>query len=262
MLDARGQTDAARTQAPARLPVLVVLHQAHSTPGRVGWELRRLGHQLDVRRPHNGDRLPETLAGHAGAVIFGGPGSANDANPVVRAEVEWIKVALRERKPLLGICLGAQMLALHLGAKVAPHPNGWAEIGYHPIRPLDRDRLGEDAPDHVYQWHREGFELPSGARLLASADGPFPIQAFGYGEGAIGLQFHPEITYAMVGRWTVRSAHRLSLPGAQDRSAQLEGHMVHAPKVQRWLAGFLPRWLAGTGFAANQHVDNSAILQV
>jgi GMP synthase (glutamine-hydrolysing) len=101
----------------------------------------------------------------------------------------------------------------------------------------------------VYQWHREGFELPHGASLLASAEGPFPVQAFSYGGTAIGVQFHPEITYAMVSRWTVRSAHRLSLPGAQDRAAQLESHIAHAPTVQRWLAAFLPRWL-GSGMSS------------
>ena len=63
-----------------RLPVLIVLHQETSTPGRVGNALRALGHSLDIRRPRFGDPLPETLAHHAGAVIFGGPMSANDSD--------------------------------------------------------------------------------------------------------------------------------------------------------------------------------------
>src|ERR1700758_5855935 len=109
------------------LPVLIVLHQETSTPGRIGNALRALGYRLDIRRPRFGDPLPETLAGHAGAVIFGGPMSANDPDDYVRAEIEWIKVPLREGKPFLGICLGAQMLARHLGATVAAHPEGAAE---------------------------------------------------------------------------------------------------------------------------------------
>ena len=121
------------------LPVLVVLHQENSTPGRVGNALRALGHRLDVRRPRFGDPLPETLDDHAGAVIFGGPMSANDPDDYVRREIDWIAVPLREQRPFMGICLGAQMLAMQLGARVAPHPEGRAEIGYYPIRPTPRD---------------------------------------------------------------------------------------------------------------------------
>ena len=119
------------------LPVLIVLHQESSTPGRVGNALRALGHPLDIRRPRFGDALPETLDEHAGAVIFGGPMSANDGDDYVRREIDWIEVPLREQRPFLGICLGAQMLARQLGARVAPHPQGRAEIGYYPIRPTE-----------------------------------------------------------------------------------------------------------------------------
>ena len=121
--------------AESLLPVLIVLHQETSTPGRVGNALRALGHGLDIRRPRFGDALPETLDGHAGAVIFGGPMSANDPDDFVRREIDWIAVPLREQRPFLGICLGAQMLAMQLGARVAPHPEGRAQIGYYPIRP-------------------------------------------------------------------------------------------------------------------------------
>ena len=117
------------------LPVLIVLHQESSKPGRVGNALRALGHPLDIRRPRFGDALPETLDQHAGAIIFGGPMSANDGDEYVRREIDWIEVPLREQRPFLGICLGAQMLAKQLGARVAPHPEGRAEIGYYPIRP-------------------------------------------------------------------------------------------------------------------------------
>src|SRR5215472_12813030 len=118
----------------ALLPVLVVLHQETSSPGRVGNALRALGHDLDIRRPRFGDPLPETLDAHAGAVIFGGPMSANDGDGYISREIDWIEVPLREQRPFLGICLGAQMLAKQLGAGVAPHPQGRAEIGYYPIR--------------------------------------------------------------------------------------------------------------------------------
>src|SRR5579863_9645731 len=99
------------------LPVLVILHQETSTPGRIGNALRALGYPLDIRRPRFGDALPTTLEQHAGAVIFGGPMSANDTDEFIRREIDWIAVPLLERRPFLGICLGAQMLARQLGAR-------------------------------------------------------------------------------------------------------------------------------------------------
>ena len=153
-------------------PILIVLHQEHSTPGRVGNALRQRGYPLDIRRPRFGDPLPETMADHAGAVIFGGPMSANDEDDrSSRQEIDWIAVPLKEQKPFLGICLGAQMLARHLGGPVFCHADGQVEVGYYPIRPTAAGRAVCDPwPDYVYQWHREGFDLPPGAELLAEGD--------------------------------------------------------------------------------------------
>src|SRR5690606_31468966 len=224
--------------------VLVILHQLHSNPGHVGHWLRMRGYTLDIRRPRFGDPLPETLEHHAGAIIFGGPMSANDPDDYIRLETEWIGVALKERKPFLGICLGAQMLARQLGARVYEHPEQRVEIGYHPIRPTPHARNFGNWPGRVYQWHREGFDRPRGATVLATADGPFENQAVIYGETAVGVQFHPEITYAMVKRWSGSHPQRLALPGAQDRPSQLSDHLAHGPNVRRWLDTFMPRWLA------------------
>jgi GMP synthase (glutamine-hydrolysing) len=232
------------TAAADRKPVVVVLHQLHSNAGHIGQWLTAHGHTLDVRRPRFGDALPETLEHHAGAIIFGGPMSANDAEDFVKTETEWIGVALRQKKPFLGVCLGAQMLAKHLGARVYEHPDRHVEIGYHPIRPTPCGRRFGSWPERVYQWHREGFDLPHGATVLAAADGPFANQACAYGTTAIGIQFHPEITYAMVSRWSVHNSHRLTQRGAQDRRSQLADHIAHAPSVRRWLHSFLARWIA------------------
>lgn len=233
-------------------PVLVVLHQERSSPGRVGRLLVERGYRLDVRRPCLGDRLPETLQHHAGAVIFGGPQSANDDHDYVRAEIDWINVPLREKKPFLGICLGAQMLARNLGAAVAPHPDGLVEIGYYPIRATgagsailgssDQDEACDLWPDHVYHWHREGFELPAGGELLATGDS-FPNQAFRYGPAAFGIQFHPEVTHQMMCRWTVIGSERMSLPGARPSHAHFLDRLQHDGRIRRWLDVFLDRWL-------------------
>ena len=158
-------------------PVLIIVHQEHSSPGRVGQVLAKHGYPLDIRRPRFGDPLPETMDAHAGAVIFGGPQSANDTDDFLKAETDWIGVPLREKKPFLGICLGAQMMARHLGARVYPHPQGHAEVGYYPIRPTAAGReVCPEWPDHVYQWHREGFDLPAGGELLAEGDALSPCR--------------------------------------------------------------------------------------
>lgn len=229
-------------------PVLLVLHQEHSTPGRVGRLLAERGHPLDIRRPRFGDVLPCTMENHAGAVIFGGPMSANDCDDFVKLETEWIATALKEAVPYLGICLGAQMLANQLGGRVYAHPEGRAEIGYYPLALTDHGSEVEASmrqpwPTHVYQWHREGFDCPNGARCLATG-GDFPVQAIQAGPAAFGIQFHPEVTPAMMYRWTTRAHERLVLPGAQPRHAHFEGWYQHDRAVAAWLGAFLDHWLA------------------
>jgi GMP synthase (glutamine-hydrolysing) len=252
------QRDARQTErprgTPPLAPILVVLHQEQSTPGRIGRLLQARGHKLDCRRPRFGDPLPSTLAGHAGAVIFGGPMSANDGDDFVRQEIDWVGVALKEEKPFLGICLGAQMLARHLGARVYSHAEGRAEIGYYPLVPTQAGRqleseLGVAWPGHVYHWHREGFDCPPCSKTLAQGD-DFPTQAIRVGRSAFGIQFHPEVTHAMMCRWTVRGHERLSLPGAQDRARQIEGRFMHDGAVRAWLDGFLDHWLAASASSA------------
>ena len=224
-------------------PILVILHSEASTPGRIGHMLCCRGHALDIRRPCLGEDLPETMAEHAGAVIFGGPMSANDSDPWITREIDWIGVPLTEDKPFLGVCLGAQMMAKQLGGAVSPHSGGEVEIGYYPIRP---DPAGEALgpwPQHVYHWHREGFSLPQGAERLATG-ATFENQGMRYGKRAFGIQFHPEVTRHTMHRWTVLGAHRFVMPGAQDREAHLDGNLVHDGSVRAWLSGFLDRWLA------------------
>jgi GMP synthase (glutamine-hydrolysing) len=223
--------------------ILAVLHQENSSPGRIGRLLRDAGMEIDIRRPRYGDLLPADLGDHAGTIIFGGPMSANDEDDYLRREIDWIGVSLREDKPFMGICLGAQMLARHLGHRVYRHPHGKVEIGYHPIRPTEAGRscCNHLFPEQVYQWHREGFDLPCGADLLAEGL-EFEVQAFGYGR-AFGFQFHPEVTYAMICGWTVRNSDRLSEDGAHPAHLHQEGWFRHDAAMAGWLAAFLGFWL-------------------
>ena len=174
--------------------------------------------------------------------MFGGPQSANDDHlPGIRAELDWLeRTALPAGIPLLGICLGAQMIARVLGSRVGPHPDGLVEIGYHPVYPTAAGASYFEGATMFYQWHRETFEIPAGAVHLAHNDA-FDAQAFRYDGHVYGIEFHPEMTLSMVERWTAseKGEPMLTLPGAQSREAQLEGYQRYAARSDRWLGRFL-----------------------
>jgi GMP synthase (glutamine-hydrolysing) len=231
----------ASSAAPPK--ILIVLHQEHSSPGKLGQMLKAKGFELDICKPRFGDPLPETMDEHAGAVIFGGPMSANDPDEFLRAETEWIGVTLKEGAPFLGVCLGAQMLVKHLGGTVTGHCDGCAEIGFYRLEATEAGRRIGEWPEMVYQWHREGFDLPKDATLLARGD-IFENQAFSVNDTAFGIQFHGELTYAMACRWTVRGAARFDLPKAQSRPEHMAGWFRYDPAIRAWLWNFLDTWLA------------------
>ncbi len=226
----------------SRPKILAVLHQEHSSCGRLGHMLQAMGYDIDIRRPPLGHALPETMDEHAGAIIFGGPMSANDNEEFVKREIDWISVPLKENKPYLGICLGAQMLSKQLGGSVAANKDEYAEIGYYPLHATPEGMSCFDWPQMVYQWHREGFTLPSGAKLLATGE-QYENQAMQVGDKAYGIQFHPELTFAMVYRWTVKAEHRFCLNGAQPRASHIAGRLLHDAAVRLWLASFLDQWV-------------------
>jgi GMP synthase (glutamine-hydrolysing) len=95
----------------------------------------------------------------------------------------------------------------------------------------------------VYQWHREGMTIPDCCELLATND-RYPVQGFRCGPSAFGFQFHPEVTLEMKGIWTLSAAERLKMPGAQQRGVHLSMHALYDPPLDRWINGFLDRWLA------------------
>jgi GMP synthase (glutamine-hydrolysing) len=238
--------------------ILVILHQETSSPGRVGYVLRQMGYRLDIRRPSLGDALPQNLDEYAGLIVFGGPMSANDNDDWLLNELKLIERAVVQQTPYLGLCLGAQMLCRVLGARVYKHPAEQVEIGYYPIWPTEHGETFSNSisahwPSHVYHWHREGFDLPKGATALA--EGPtFPLQAYEFQKSAFGLQFHPEVTYAMMCRWTVRAYERMQHPGSREPREHLSGWFEHDHAVAKWLQPFLKYWLA-----QDQRLSHSAL---
>jgi GMP synthase-like glutamine amidotransferase len=133
---------------------------------------------------------------------MGGPMSVNDPLEYLRREEDYIREAVRRRVHVLGICLGAQLIAKALGAEVRPNraPEiGWFEVRFTPS--ASRDLLfGGLAAETVFHWHSETFDLPPGAELLASSD-LCRNQAFRIGDLVYGMQFHPEVTPEMIADW-------------------------------------------------------------
>lgn len=225
--------------------ILCIVHQKHSRTRRVGRFLKRKGYTLDVRRPCLGHELPQTLDDHAGVVVFGGPQSAYEYEKFdfIRRELDWMPKVLDSGVPFLGICLGCQMLAQVLGGRVHPHAEGLFEVGYFPVYPTDAgaEIFGDTDVIHAYQWHKDGYEVPDSATVLARGD-RFANQAFRYGQSAYGVQFHPELTPNTMERWS-GFAHKRAVPGAQALDEMKSVRDAHDHNVRRWLDGFLDHWL-------------------
>lgn len=183
-------------------PVLVLTHAPHEGPGAIARALDapyRVRTVLDDPEP----RLPRPDE-LAGVVVMGGPMDADDVagHPGLAAERALLADAVAADVPVLGVCLGHQLLALALGARL--RRRSAREIGFAPVRVVADDPvlrgLGApgDAPT-VLHWHSDEVDLPPGATLLASTDAT-QVQAFRHGS-AVGLQFHPELDVAMLDLW-------------------------------------------------------------
>ncbi len=242
--------------------ILFIFHKSTTNPGPVGKLLKQWGYELDIRVPNEGTQFPSTMNEHEGAISFGGSMSANDSEtlPFIRTELDWIPKVIESGKPFLGICLGAQLLARALGAKVARHSEGKVEIGYHPIIPTFTGSKYFDSQLSFYHWNSEGFELPSDAVKLASGE-MFENQAFRYGKNAYGVQFHPEISRSILEEWAATTdleiERKLKLPGAQSWDEQIEKHLHYAPVVENWLNSFLSLWLGETANSKNEPIISS-----
>ena len=226
--------------------ILSIVHQKSSTPGRIGELLMERGHELQRCCPHMGEALPTELDRYDACVVFGGPQSATDCHlPGIRAELNWLEQhALPAQIPLLAICLGAQLLARVLGARVGPRGDELVEIGYKSIQATKTGHAFMGGVEHFYQWHSETFAIPAGAAHLARSD-DFDGQAFAWDEHAWAIEFHPEMTLEMINRWCTsdNGSKKLSLRGAQAHADQLTDFARHAPRTDQWLTHFFDQYL-------------------
>ncbi len=187
-----------------RRKVLILLHAESEGPGTLGTFLEARAAQVQILRLFAGEKIrrkPEELAA---AVSMGGPMNVyeEDRYPFLREETQFLQRAVAAGLPVLGVCLGAQMIAKACGARVRKSPQkevGWFEVSLTRAGRLDPLLAGLPETFWVLQWHEDMFEVPEGGRLLASAAG-CPHQAFRC-RNAYGLQFHVEATREMLSEW-------------------------------------------------------------
>jgi len=182
-------------------PILILQHEESCPPGLIGDYLRDIGLPVDLRKLHEGDGLPETLSGHAAVVALGGDMNVGEEErfPFLLEERRVLETALRDEVPVLGVCLGAQQLAVAAGGSVRLRDE--VEVGWYTIGTAQPDGLlvGIHRRDLVFHWRRYCCLPPQDAVVVAMRDGE--PQVFRWGERAWGIQFHPEIDRQTVLGW-------------------------------------------------------------
>ena len=226
--------------------VLIIQHQAGEGPGTIEEELLGAGHKVRKVRVDEGDKVPREVGPLSGLVVMGGSMGVGDEGKLshLKDEIALLKQFLVTEKPILGICLGAQLLASALGAEVVA---GEKEIGWLPVRKMPdafKDpvlrRLPENFP--ALLWHGDHFPLPKGAAHLLSTD-KCGCAAFRHGKKAYGLVPHLEMTAAMVDEMVAGSRKELVAAGVEAGQI-LEDTSEHAEPAEE-LARVMWRAWAG-----------------
>jgi GMP synthase-like glutamine amidotransferase/SAM-dependent methyltransferase len=211
---------------PRTADVLIVEHMPQEGPYAIGVALEAAGLSVRACRTWAGDPVPDSLGGAAALVVMGGPAAAYEDFPGRTAELALLRATLEAEVPVLGVCLGAQLLAEAAGGRARPGSGpqiGWGEVRTAPA--AHTDPLFAHAPGRlrVLHWHGDTMDLPAGATLLASCD-RYPVQAFRIGGSAWGLQFHLEVDKAAVDAFAAAFPDEAAT--APDLLASAPGHLA------------------------------------
>jgi GMP synthase (glutamine-hydrolysing) len=232
--------------ARPRKKVLAVQHVAVEPPSLVATALEEDGVAVQVVHTYRGEPVPADATGLDGLVVMGGPMGVDEADrhPNLGSELRLLESALGRGVPVLGVCLGSQLLAAALGARVENGPA--KEIGWYPVTlepPAREDPLFAPLPEsfHALHWHGDVFELPKGAVRLARSERT-AIQAFRHGK-AWGLLFHAEVTSRQLAE--MASAFEAELEEAEvTTDTLLHGARAHHATLERLARPLFRRWAA------------------
>lgn len=201
--------------AMPRPKILVFQHVPYEPLGTLDPLLKEAGFRIRYvnfgRSPHE----RPSLDGYAALIVLGGPMNSDqiDSYPNLITEVDIIREAVQRDLSVLGICLGAQLLAKALGGDVSRNSRreiGWCDVDLTDAGAADPVMTHFKRRQEVFQWHEDGIGLPDGAVRLAASE-ISPVQAFRYGEHAYGFQFHLEADESLIERWLTVPDHRATL---------------------------------------------------
>lgn len=186
-------------------PVRIFRHLACEGPAYLGVFLERNNIPYEIVCIDEDVAVPETCNDVSGLIFMGGSMSVNDPLDWVEKEMALIREATEKNMPVLGVCLGSQLIAKALGAKVYPGANG-QEIGWHPVHPAQGEENNEwirgiDFNTEIFHWHGDTFDLPENTTLLIGSD-CYPNQTFAI-NNTLGIQFHLEMMEDMINEWSV-----------------------------------------------------------
>jgi GMP synthase (glutamine-hydrolysing) len=232
-------------------PVLVLQHLNEDGPAYLGRWLDARAVPWTVRNTEAGDVFPADMAPYRALAVLGGEMGANDPLPSLRQAEVLIRDAMTRGRPVIGHCLGGQLMARALGAQVGPSPA--PEIGWAPVAAVPgaaaRAWFGDDLPPRVFQWHYDAFALPAGAELLATS-AACAHQAFSVDGRHLALQFHVELDAPKLARWAAADDARYRAAQAlhatvQSPTAMGEHAALRLAAQQRLADRLYARWLSG-----------------
>ena len=231
-------------------PLTIFRHIACEGPGYLDSVLKRHSIPYRLVRIDLNEAIPRDLEATSGLVFMGGPMSVNDSLPWIREELDLIEAAQARGMPVLGHCLGGQLISKALGGTVSANPV--KEIGWHAVRkhntPAATDWLADLPQESIlFHWHGETFTIPAGADVILESD-HCANQGFVSGN-TLALQCHVEMTAPMVGEWATLYREELvnDAPAVQSReemTVDLDARIAAAHQIadklyQRWLRPLL-----------------------
>jgi GMP synthase (glutamine-hydrolysing) len=225
--------------------VLVLQHAESENLGTIEDALVAAGVAFEYVRAFDGQPIPRDIDGSSGLIVMGGPMGVyeTDRFPFLIQEMKLIESFLKAQRPILGVCLGSQLLAAALGAKVRKGKRkeiGWFLVEVSAASTHDRLWSGQPSRFVAYQWHGDIFDLPEGAVPLASSD-ITQVQSFCYGGLAYGILFHLEVTERHIWKMLKEFAGEI-----QQENLDAEGILLQAgfllPPLQQIGATIFRRW--------------------